>query len=165
MSGKRSGLIFNNGMDDFSYPGRTFNYFNLEETPTNYPEPMKRAISSMAPLIVLDSKTNEVRMVIGAAGGSKIITAISLALIRYLWCGQNLKEIIDAPRMHHQLTPNEIEYEYGVTKSVVNGLSYKNHKLKRFRNRGSIVNALMISNKNIHAISDYRKDHSGVNGF
>lgn len=165
MSGKRTGLIFNNGMDDFSYPGRKLNYFNLEETPTNYPKPMKRAISSMAPLIIINDKTNEVRMVIGAAGGSKIITAISLALIRYLWCAQNLKEIIDAPRMHHQFTPNEIDYEYGFTKSVVNGLSYKNHKLKRFRNRGSIVNALIIKDKNINAISDYRKDHSGVNGF
>ena len=165
MSGKRTGLIFNNGMDDFSYSGRKLNYFNLEETLTNYPEPMKRAISSMAPLIILNHKTNEVRMVIGGAGGSKIITAISMALIRYLWCGHNLKEIIDAPRLHHQLTPNEIEYEYGFTKSVINGLSYKNHKLKRFRNRGSIVNALMIRNKNIYAISDYRKDHSGVNGF
>lgn len=165
ITGKRSGLVLNNGMDDFSYPNRAVNYFGLKETPTNYPEPGKRALSSMCPLILIDKKTNDVKVVIGAAGGSKIISALSLALLRFSCCTKNIKEIVDAPRFHHQLVPNEITYEYGVLASVVDGLAEKGHKLKRYKNRGTIVNALSKNSNEIYGIADYRKDWSGVSGY
>ena len=151
-------------MDDFSYPERTMNYFGLEETPTNYPEPGKRALSSMSPIIVVD-KTGNVKLVIGAAGGSKIITALALALIRFSCCTNNIKEIIDAPRFHHQLVPDEIEYEYGIINGVIDGLSALGHKVRRFNNRGTIINALTKNKQEINAIADYRKDWSGVAGY
>lgn len=164
MTGQRTGLVFNNGMDDFSYPQRDVNYFGLKETPTNYPEPGKRALSSMSPIIVIDN-TGSVRMVIGAAGGSKIISALALALTRFSWCTNNIKEIIDAPRYHHQLIPMEIEYEYGMINGIVEGLADLGHKLKRFNNRGTIINALSCNEQEINAIADYRKDWSGVAGY
>ena len=165
MTGSRTGLIFNNGMDDFSYPNRDLNYFGLQETPTNYPEPGKRALSSMSPLIVIDKTTRDVKMVIGAAGGSKIISALSLAMIRFTCCTQNIKQIVDAPRFHHQLMPNEIEYEYGMIDGVVEGLKALGHKMRRFKNRGTIVNALTCDQSGVNAIADYRKDWSGVAGY
>lgn len=165
MTGKRSGLIFNNGMDDFSYPNRNVNYFGLRETPTNYPEPGKRALSSMAPLIVVDKTDGDVRLTIGAAGGSKIISSLALALIRFNSSAISIKEIVDAPRFHHQLVPDLVEYEYGLINGIVEGLTALGHKTKRFRNRGTIVNALSSSNREIQAIADYRKDWSGVAGY
>jgi gamma-glutamyltranspeptidase / glutathione hydrolase / leukotriene-C4 hydrolase len=150
-------------MDDFSYPSRSVNYFGLEETPTNYPQHGKRALSSMCPIIVI-SKENNAILVIGAAGGSKIISALVLAILRFSCCRENLKIIVDAPRIHHQLVPNEINYEYGFLKDVVDGLSSFGHKLKRLRDRGTIINALS-SEKEITGIADYRKDWSGVSGF
>lgn len=165
MTGSRTGLIFNNGMDDFSYPERAVNYFGLAETPTNYPEPGKRALSSMTPIIVVDKKTGNVKLVIGAAGGSKIISALSLALIRFSCCTTNLKEIVDAPRFHHQLIPNVVEYEYGIINAVIEGLAAKGHSLRRFKNRGTIVNALSCSQGEVNGIADYRKDWSGVAGY
>lgn len=163
ITGKRTGLVFNNGMDDFSYPNRAVNYFGLEETPTNYPEPGKRALSSMSPIIVIKNK--KVKLVIGAAGGSKIISALSLAILRFFCCTTNIKEIVDAPRFHHQLVPNEISYEYGVLAPIIEGLLKKGHKLKRYKNRGTIVNALSCVSKEINGIADYRKDWSGVSGY
>lgn len=151
-------------MDDFSYPDRAVNYFGLQETPTNYPEPGKRALSSISPLIVID-KTGSPKLVIGAAGGSKIITALALALIRFSCCTSNIKEIVDAPRFHHQLVPDEIEYEYGITSELIKGLANLGHKLKRYKNRGTIVNALMSNEQGISGIADYRKDWSGVAGY
>lgn len=151
-------------MDDFSYPNREVNYFGLKETPTNYPEPGKRALSSMSPLIVVD-KSGDVRICIGAAGGSKIISALALALIRFNSSVDSLKKIVDAPRFHHQLLPDMVEYEYGLINGIVEGLAALGHKMKRFRNRGTIVNALSSCNKEIQAIADYRKDWSGVAGF
>lgn len=164
MTGARTGLVFNNGMDDFSYPDRAVNYFGLQETPTNYPEPGKRALTSMSPIIVID-KNGNVKLVIGAAGGSKITSALSLALIRISCCTNNIKEIVDAPRFHHQLIPDEIEYEYGVTNQIVDGLAAKGHKLRRYKNRGTIVNALMCSENEINGVADFRKDWSGVSGY
>lgn len=166
MSGKETGAIFNNGMDDFSYPNRDVNYFGLKETSTNYPEYGKRALSSLAPVILIDRKTQIPALCIGAAGGSKILTALSIALLRFIsGFSQDLKEIVDAPRFHHQMIPNVIEYEYGVTKNIIYGLKAKGHETKRYRHRGTIINAITKSKNSIYAISDYRKDSSGVAGY
>lgn len=34
--------------------------------------------------------------------------------MRSLWFEQNIKEAIDAPRIHHQIYPMHIQYEYGI---------------------------------------------------
>lgn len=152
-------------MDDFSYPNRDLNYFGLYETPTNYPEKFKRPLSSVTPAILIDKVSREVELVIGAAGGSKIISTVALSIIRYFWMAQSLKEIVDAPRFHHQLIPNEVEYEYGILEKVLRELHWRKHKLKRFENRGTILVTLSKNNESIFAINDYRKDLSGVSGF
>lgn len=74
--GNRTGIIFNSGMDDFSSPGLK-NYFGLPGSPPNYIRPRKRALSSMSPTIVVGSDGN-VKLVIGAAGGTKITTAVAM---------------------------------------------------------------------------------------
>ena len=50
-------------------------------------------------------------MVVGGAGGSKIISGVTSVALRTLFLGWNLKEAVDAPRIHNQLIPNVTAYE------------------------------------------------------
>lgn len=75
-TGKRTGILFNSGLNDFSVPNLT-NYFGLRGSRSNYIVPGKRAVSSMSPSILTDVD-GDVQMVIGAAGGTKIITSVAL---------------------------------------------------------------------------------------
>ena len=70
--GRRTGIIFNNEMDDASTPG-SVNGFGVVSPPSNYIEPGKMPMSSMSPSIVFDSSQRVVYMS-GGAGGPKIIT-------------------------------------------------------------------------------------------
>ena len=86
--GSRTGIIFNNEMDDFSTPG-IVNSYGYVPSPSNFIEPGKRPMSSMSPTIVLD-KDGNVRMGAGAAGGSRIITGILMVSISITYKGSSL---------------------------------------------------------------------------
>ncbi|KAG6444477.1 glutathione hydrolase 1 proenzyme isoform X2 [Manduca sexta] len=150
-----TGIVMNNVMDDFSSPGLK-NAFGLEPSPANMIEPGKRPLSSMCPSIIVD-KNGDVKMVIGASGGTKITTATALAVIRKLWFDQTIKEAVDEARIHHQIFPMEVQYEFGIIQDVVDGLRAKGHGMVRYRGRGSVVCALYRNSTAIYANADFRK--------
>lgn len=143
-------------MDEFSYPG-------IPKLSKSLMVPGKRPLSSLAPSIVVD-KNGDVKVVIGAAGGFKIITAIAQVLIRILWFNQNLKEAVDAPRFHHQLNPIVVEYNYGLLQQIVNGLERLGHTAIRYETVGSIVCALVKDLNKIYGNADYQ-GVGGVSGI
>ncbi|XP_021706727.1 gamma-glutamyltranspeptidase 1 isoform X1 [Aedes aegypti] len=155
LSGKRTGIIVNSGMDDFSSPGLQ-NYFGLPGSKRNYIQPQKRALSSMSPTIIVGSDGN-VKLIVGAAGGTKITTAVVMTIMKYLWFGSDIKEAVDSPRIHHQLIPMTLQYEFGNLEDVLLGLEAKGHVTKRYRERGSIVCAIAQNNTGIYANADFRK--------
>ncbi|XP_067634557.1 scoloptoxin SSD14-like isoform X2 [Eurosta solidaginis] len=126
---RRTGIILNDEMDDFSTPGLV-NTFGIPASPANYIHPGKRPMSSMAPAIILDRDGN-VRMLSGAAGGSRITTAVATSIIKYLIFNESLSEAIDGGRIHHQLAPMQIDYESSVPKSIVAYLQKVGHILNQ----------------------------------
>ena len=70
--------------------------------------------------------------------------------------GMNLKEAVSAPRLQHQLIPNELWFESTVSESLIQGLRDRNHNVVQCRYK-SIVQAIYIDdNSNIHSSPDYR---------
>lgn len=63
-------------MNDFAVK-QHINYFGLPASPSNHIAPQKHAVTSMSPVIVTND-VGDVQLVVGAAGGTKIITAISM---------------------------------------------------------------------------------------
>lgn len=150
-----TGITLSSGMDDFSWEDFP-NYFNLPGSPANAIAPQKRPLSSMSPSILVD-RYGDVRLVVGAAGGTKIPTAVANVVVRHLWLGETIKESVDAPRIHHQLFPMEISYEFGVLDQVVKGLEQLGHKTSRYRAASSVACAISKFNKTITANADFRK--------
>ena len=66
-------------MDDFSSPGFV-NAFGFVPAEANFIRASKRPLSSMSPLIIVDNHDN-VRLVLGASGGSKIISGIAQVML------------------------------------------------------------------------------------
>ncbi|XP_031630844.1 scoloptoxin SSD20-like [Contarinia nasturtii] len=73
------------------------------------------------------------------------------------WFDHNIKEAVDAPRIHHQLIPMEVQYEYGNTQQLITGLELIGHKTNRYSDRGSVVCAIAKNQSGIFANADYRK--------
>ncbi|CAL4235913.1 unnamed protein product [Meganyctiphanes norvegica] len=159
----KTGIILNNEMDDFSAPGFK-NSFGIPPSPANFISPRKRPMSSMCPAVVVDS-AGDVRLVLGGAGGTKISTSVAWVALRNLWLGDNIKEAIDARRIHHQLLPMELAYEDGIAKNLVAGMEAIGHKSKKLRFGGSVVCGVARDKiGKIYANSDMRKAGE-VTGF
>lgn len=78
-------------------------------------------------------------------------------MIRLLWFREDVKQAVDGARFHHQLHPNDLEYEYGTTQASVDELERLGHRTRRYAERGSIVSALTRNLSGIFGVADYRK--------
>jgi gamma-glutamyltranspeptidase/glutathione hydrolase len=98
-----TGLVLNNGMDDFSAKPGAPNLYGLAQGEANAIAPGKRPLSSMTPTVVL--KDGQVWLVLGTPGGSRIITSVLHTLLNVVDHGMDIQEAVDAPRFHQQWLP------------------------------------------------------------
>lgn len=162
-----TGILFNNEMDDFAIPNSP-NYFNLPPSPDNYPLPGKRPLSSMSPSIVLN-KDGSVRLIGGASGGPRIITATVQIILNCLVRGMTLEDAYKAPRVHSQLLPDLAYIENHTTVSgitikadsdVYDALTSRGHKVESWGGSMGVAQFIEVDQDTgvMHAFSDPRKD-------
>lgn len=120
-----TGVIMNNEMNDFSIPGSS-NAFGYIPSPSNYIRPGKRPLSSISPAIV-EFPNGTLYYVTGAAGGSRIITATIQNLIHVLDQNMTVPEALAQPRLHDQLIPNQVMFEYAYNNETVDFMKARGH--------------------------------------
>ena len=145
-----TGIILNNQMDDFSTPEMT-NYFGYPPSPFNFIKPGKKPASSATPVIIMEKDK-----VIGASGGSQIISSTVQTILRILEMNMDPYKAIHQPRFHHQLMPNALIVEKSADDDLVKALESRGHQI----DRGLIfsgVSAVFVRNGMIMGASDNRK--------
>ncbi|KAH7132092.1 gamma-glutamyltranspeptidase 1 precursor [Dendryphion nanum] len=160
-----TGVIMNNEMNDFSIPNTT-NAFGYIPSPANFIRPGKRPLSSISPIIVehlnATSPASAFYVSIGAAGGSRIITSTLQNLIYILDDGLSVPEAIAQPRMHDQLVPAQVSFEYGFDNSTTAFLKQLGHNVTWVAPGQSAVQGLRrLENGTFEAGGESRQKNSG----
>ncbi|ROT43586.1 gamma-glutamyltranspeptidase [Sodiomyces alkalinus F11] len=156
----RTGVVLNNEMNDFSIPG-VRNAFGFEPSPANFIRPRKRPLSSSSPVLVEDAH-GTLRMAIGAAGGSRIISATAQVIWRVLEQGWSLPDAMRAPRLHDQLMPNRVMLEYSFDNATAASLHEKGHNITWVPEGLSAVQAIRVLDHGVfEAVGEPRQRHSG----
>ncbi|MEM6771666.1 MAG: gamma-glutamyltransferase, partial [Bacteroidota bacterium] len=158
------GLALNNEMDDFSAKPGVPNMFGLIGKEANAIQPGKRMLSSMTPTIV--EQDGELFMVLGAPGGSTIITAVLQTILNVTEYGMPLAEAVSSPRFHHQWLPDVIIHEPDALGNDVRvALESMGHKTKEVKSIAKIKALQVQKDGNIAAAADPRNPDDDVAGF
>lgn len=119
-----TGVLLNNEMDDFALRPGTPNAFGVMGFAANAPEAGKRMLSSMTPSFI---ESKDKLAVIGAPGGSRIITEVLVGILGYD-AGLDAQKVAALPRFHHQWMPDAISSEPGaIDSATVSALQAMGH--------------------------------------
>ncbi len=158
------GFFLNNEMDDFSAKPGVPNMFGLVGKEANAIQPGKRMLSSMTPTIV--EKDGELFLVLGAPGGSTIITAVFQTFLNLAEYGMDLSEAVHAPRFHHQWLPDQILYESDAFgNGVLDSLQELGYQFREVNSMAVIKAVQVLPDGSLQAAADPRNPDDDVEGY
>ena len=144
-----NGYLLNNELTDFSFLA-----YDKNRSVANRVQAGKRPRSSMTPTIVFKKSDGSPVLVLGSAGGSRIIGHVTQRLIDVLYYKSTLKDAIYAAHLLSQGNVIESESITNVTRS----LERKGHKIE-VKNLLSALNGIHFDDSNvIVGVSDPRRE-------
>jgi gamma-glutamyltranspeptidase/glutathione hydrolase len=123
-----AGFFLSNTIDDLAMKVGVPNEFGLVYGTANLIEPYKRPLSSMTPTIVL--KDGKVFLITGSVGGPRIINAVLQVVSNVIDHGMNVREAVEAPRVHMQWIPDVLLYEPEIPRDVLRNLETMGYTVK-----------------------------------
>lgn len=156
------GFLLNNEMDDFAAKPGEPNMFGLVQGEANAIQPGKRPLSSMTPTILL--KDGKLFMVVGAPGGSRIITGVMQVILNVIDFSMNVQDAIDAPRFHHQWQPDKLSLEKGFSPDTIELLKAKGHVVDSITSVAN-VEAIVVQKDGWLAGGSDRRAHGKAGGY
>ncbi|OJD33792.1 gamma-glutamyltranspeptidase [Diplodia corticola] len=155
-----TGIILNDQMNDFSIPNTT-NAFGYRPNVANFILPGKRPLSSTTPIIIEYPDGGGVFGAVGAAGGSRIITATVQNVILMLDHGLEPREALARPRMHDQLQPNKTRFEWAYDNRTVAFMKERGYDVEWMAPNQSWVQAFkLLKNGTYLAAGEPRQKNS-----
>jgi gamma-glutamyltranspeptidase/glutathione hydrolase len=156
-----AGFLLNNSMDDFAVAPGLPNEYGLVQGESNAIAPGKRVLSTMTPTIVLDP-AGHLFLLLGAAGGPRIITAVYQVLSLVVDRHWTLRQAVSAPRIHHQALPDEILVERdGFSSGAMARLRQMGHTIRGHDLLGD-VEAIIRTHAGWLGASDPRRGGGGA---
>ena len=173
-----TGVVMNNEMDgmrfrglsyisraclmtsDFSTPGSS-NSFGYIPSEANYIRPGKRPLSSITPTIVTHPN-GTLFLIAGSAGGSRIITATVQNIVHSIDEGLSAAETLAKPRLHDQLIPNQVTFEYAYDNATIAFMKTLGHNVTWIGPGKSTAQAIrVLPNGTFDAAGEPRQLNSG----
>jgi gamma-glutamyltranspeptidase / glutathione hydrolase len=149
----KTGIVLNNEMDDFAiHPSG--NVYGLVGNDANSLQSKKRPLSSMTPTIILQGDRPE--LIVGGAGGPRIISATLQTILNVLDFQMPIKEAVEAPRIHHQWIPDELNVEEKLPPETKKSLERRGHTVRERITLG-VVQAVLAKRSKITGAADSRK--------
>ncbi len=135
-----TGILLNDEMDDFAVAPGVPNVFGLIGGEKNSIAPSKTPLSSMTPTIVTEN--GQLRLAVGAPGGSTIITTVLQILLNVLEYKMDVGAAVAAGRIHHQWLPDKVDVDpWGFDAATLAELRRRGHSIDR-RSYWSNANAI-----------------------
>lgn len=151
------GYFLNSEMDDFSSKPGVPNLFGLIGAKANAIAPNKRMLSTMTPTIV--EKAGNLFMVVGARGGSTIVTSVLQVFLNHAVFDMSLDDAVQATRYHHQWLPDHILYETNAfSPSLIRSLDSLGHQIKEIKLIGAVEAISIDENGIMHGAADQSGD-------
>ncbi|AFC86094.1 gamma-glutamyltransferase [Frateuria aurantia] len=159
-----TGFFLNDEMDDFTSKPGVPNAFGLVQGKANQVEPGKRPLSSMTPTVVL--KNGKVFMVTGSPGGSTIISTVLQSILNVTQYGMNVQQAVNAPRMHHQWYPDQVNVEPGLlTPQVQQQLEQAGYRFHTVNSWGADEAILVDPSGGLDGANDRRRPAGLAAGY
>ncbi|MEW5853972.1 MAG: gamma-glutamyltransferase [Myxococcota bacterium] len=169
-----TGILLNNEMDDFSAAPGQPNAYGLVGGEANAIAPTKIPLSSMTPTLLFTGtpttvdgveqpalavpEPGQLRLVVGAPGGSTIITTVLQVIMNMVDFGDDVAAAVAHPRVHHQWLPDALRYEEdSLPPDVRRGLFARGHTLKGGGLWGNAT-AVAVEGAELQGASDPRGD-------
>jgi gamma-glutamyltranspeptidase / glutathione hydrolase len=158
-----TGILLNDEMDDFAVAPGVPNAFGLVGGEANAVAPGKTPLSSMSPTIVTEN--DQLRLALGAPGGSTIITTVLQIILNNLVYKMNVAEAVAAGRMHQQWSPDKLSVDrWGFDAGTLAELTRRGHNIEPREYWGNANAIEQLNDGTLQGAADPRKEGTAA-GF
>lgn len=149
----------NDEMDNFSIPSKK-NRFRDISNKANFIEPRKRLLSAISPIIT-KIEDRQLLFSISYARGIRITTANIQNTIHLLDGGMTTLKALAEPRLHDQLVPPTVFFEYTYNNDTTDYLASLHHNRTWEPSRSSAQRLRQLPNGTFEAAGEPRQVNSG----
>ena len=155
-----TGILMNNQMNNLMFRSGDVSIEGRGVSIGNRFKPGKRPMSTMAPVMVFNSK-NDLTLITGSPGGSYIPAAILRVITGVIDFNLSIGDATMLPRVHKDWPYKGIDYEKTLSTDVIYGLKSLGHKTSSNKTMGS-TQSIHIVDGIRYGYSDLRRPNAAV---